>query len=219
MESMKSRFRNRAASLFLASLLSLSMAAGGFSARAQAAATAPSAAQPAPILFAKFETSLSTKKARVGDEVRAKTIKDLHLKDLDIPKGSRIVGTVSAVQSRKEGNGDSSLSIRFDRIEMRGNRVLRIQGIIVSIGEIAGDNGLGPTSVLSRGGVGATAGVDPNLEVDRGVQDDIPPGSTLPGVGLGTRLSPDGATELRGIKTEIKFDSDTEIKVALFRGR
>lgn len=185
-----------------------------------ARARTSSPGQPtAPAIFAKFEKSISTKKAKVGDGVSAKTVKDLRLKDLDIPKGSRLVGTVSAVQSQKEGNGDSLLSIKFDKVELKTGQILRIEGQIVSLAENSNNPGLGSFSVLSRGGVGSTPGVDPNLEIGGQAHDDIPPGSSLPGIALGNRLSLDGATELRGIHTDIRFDSETEVKVELFRSR
>lgn len=214
-------FRRRVYASFPAVILALAVLACTPSARAQTSPAQSAEAQAAaPFLYAKFESSLNTKKAKVGDEFKAKTVKNLRLKDLDIPKGSQLVGTVTAVQSRKEGNGDSSLTIRFDHVELKSGTILQIQGLIVSIAEVSDTpGGMGPTSVLSRGGVGSTSGVDPNLEVDKGVQDDIPPGSSLPGVALGTHLGSDGTSQLRGVHTEIKFDSDTEIKVALFRGK
>lgn len=201
----------------LAATLALSLGIWAPSVRAQTSSI--SERSKAPIIFAKFDKSFSTQKAKVGDPVTAKTVHDMRLKDLDIPKGSHLVGTVAAVQSRKEGNGNSSLAIKFDRIEMKGNKEMRVEGLIVSIGETSGPEGLGPVNVLSRGGVGSTPGVDPNLEIDHGAKDDIPPGSSLPGVALGTSLTSDGDTELRGVKTDIKFDSETEIKVALFRAK
>jgi hypothetical protein len=207
-----------AIALFVA-ILALSAAVWAPSARTQE--TPASAAPSVPIVFAKFEKSFNTKKAKVGDEITAKTLRNLRLKDLAIPKGSRLAGTVAAVKSKKDGNGNSSLAIKFDRIEMKGNKEMRVQGLIVSIGENSGaPEGMGPTSVLSRGGVGSTNGTDPDMEVDKGVvKDDIPPGSSLPGVALGRSLNANGESVLLGIKTDIKFDSDTEIKVALFQGR
>jgi len=189
-------------------------------ARAKTSADNQPAAQSAPFILAKFEKSFTTRKAKVGDLVTAKTVRDLHLKDLDIPKGSRLVGTVAAVQSRKDGDGNSSLSIKFDKVEFKDGKTLPVEGLIVSIAELSSDTGLGPTSVLSRGGVGTTNGLDPNMEVDKGVSEQgLHPGSSIPGVALSTNLDANGDTELRGIKTEIKFDSDTEIKVALFRSK
>lgn len=201
---------------FIAAALTLLIALWGSSSLAQT--SSPSASSQAPAVFAKFEKPFSTKKAKTGDEITARTVHDLRLKDLDIPKGSRLIGAVTAVQSEKEGNGDSSLSIKFDHVELKSGASLPIQGLIVSIGELSSATGLGPYSAFGRGGVGSTPGLDPNVGMDKNPTDEIPPGSSMPGVALGNRLSADGATELRGLKTDIKFDSDTEIKVALYRG-
>lgn len=211
-------FRPRIRTSFSAAILTLWMIAGVLSVRAQSTPAQPSSPQTvAPYIYAKFETSINTKKAKVGDELKAKIIRDLRLKDLDIPKGSILAGAVTAMQSRKDGNGDSSLSVKFDRVELKSGAVLPVQGLIVSIGEVSNGSGLGPYSAFGRGGIGSTPGLDPNVGTDKSASDDIPPGSSLPGVALGNHLDSNGASELRGVKTEIKFDTDTEIKVALFR--
>ena len=183
-----------------------------------------SAATPAPneapVLVAKFEGSLNTKTAKVGDTVTARTSRDLKLKDLDIPKGSQLVGAVASVQSMHSGDGTSSLAIRFDHVELKG-AILRIQGLIVAIGPAPELKvGLGYNSVLNRGGAGSTPELDPSIASDHYGQDnsDIPRGSTLEGVALGLHLNSAGATELRGVHRDIKLDLNVMIKVALYKG-
>ncbi|MGA3047308.1 MAG: hypothetical protein ABSD67_11830 [Terracidiphilus sp.] len=183
-------------------------------------ATAP-AQTGAPVLAAKLASSLNTKTAKVGDVVTAKTITTLKLKDgVEIPKGSRIVGTVAAVQSAQAGNGTSSLAIKIDQVEMKDGKFMRVAGLITAIGPFPDTVGLGYDSVLGRGGVGSSVGLDPAIgagpAVNRG-DPDIPRGSTLEGIRLGARLDASQATELRGEKREIKLDSTVMIKVALFR--
>jgi hypothetical protein len=182
--------------------------------------TAP-AQTGAPVLAAKFATNLNTKTAKIGDVITAKTITTLKLKDgVEIPKGSRIVGTVAAVQSTQAGNGTSSLAIKMDQVEMKDGKFMRIAGLITAIGPFPDTVGLGYDSVLGRGGVGSTVGLDPSVgagpAVNRG-DPDIPRGSTLEGIKLGVRFNSDRATELRGEKREIKLDSSVMIKVELFR--
>jgi len=194
----------------------------------QAAATSPTAstsAAPAqagpPVLAAKIAGNLSTKTAKVGDPVVAKTITTLKLSDgVEIPKGSRIVGSVAAVKSAQDGGGTSALAIKIDQVEMKDNKFMRVAGLITAIGPFPDDLGLGYNSVLGRGGVGSTVGLDPSLghgaAVNRG-DPDIPRGSTLEGVKLGAKFDPDRASELRGVKRDIKLDSTVMIKVALYR--
>lgn len=188
--------------------------------QAPAAATEQNANAAPPSLLAKFDGSVDTKSAKVGDPVTVKVKKELKLKDLTIPKSSRILGSVTAVQSMQEGNGTSSLAIKFDRVEMKGGEVLPIAGLILAIGPNSDEPGLGYNSVLGRGGVGSTPGLDPHLGGGAAVNRDdskMQNGSTLPGVALGLRLNSNEATELRGVHLNIKLDSNVMVKIALYR--
>jgi hypothetical protein len=187
--------------------------------------TAPTATAPAqtgaPVLSAKLAGNLSTKTAKVGDPVTAKTISTLKLSDgVEIPKGSRLVGSVASVKSAQDGGGTSALAIKIDQVEMKNGKFMRVAGLITAIGPFPDAVGLGYDSVLGRGGVGSTAGLDPAIgagpAVNRG-DPDIPRGSTLDGVKLGAKFNSDRASELRGVKRDIKLDSTVMIKVALYR--
>ncbi len=207
----------------------VALASALLSANAQSTAPAPTTApatatqpppapQRAPYVVAKFASFLNTKSLKTGDPVSAKILADLKLPDVDIPKGSKLVGTITEAQSVKDGNGTASLAIRFDHIDLKSGPTLKIAGLIIGIGEITNDPGLGPNSALGRGGVGSTGGLDPNLDIgNTGHKDEIALGSALPGVALGIHLDQNRATQLRGMKKDIKLDTDTEIKVALFR--
>src|ERR1700733_5849569 len=94
----------------------------------------------------------------------AKTVKAMKLTDgTDIPKGSKLIGKVSAVQSKKDGNGNAMLTFRIDQIEPKGGAAIPVKGFVVAIGpSLAPKDGLGANSVLSRnvnsqGGTGVTA--------------------------------------------------------------
>jgi hypothetical protein len=183
--------------------------------------TAPVPAGP-PVLAAKITASLSSKTARAGDPVTAKTITTLKLGDgVEIPRGSRIVGSVASVKSAQDGGGTSSLAVKIDQVEMKDGKFMRIAGQIVAIGPLPDSAvGLGYDSVLGRGGVGSSVGLDPSVgagpAVNRG-DPDIPRGSTLEGIKLNGHLNTDRATEMRGTKRDIKLDSTVMIKIALFR--
>jgi hypothetical protein len=173
------------------------------------------------VLAAKIAGNLSTRTAKIGDPVTAKTIATLKLGDgVEIPKGSRIVGSVAAVKSAQDGGGTSALAIKIDQVEMKNGKFMRVAGLITAIGPFPDVVGLGYDSVLGRGGVGSSVGLDPAIgagpAVNRG-DPDIPRGSTLDGVKLGAKFDADRATELRGVKRDIKLDSTVMIKVALYR--
>jgi hypothetical protein len=177
------------------------------------------AATPSPVIVARILGNLSSRDAKVGDLIAAKTLRAFKLQDgTAIPKGSKIVGKVAAVQSRKEGNGDSLLTFRFDQIAATGGVAVPIHALVVAIGPaMAPRNLFGANSVMRRAGT-SSSGVEPGLDLGSpGArdEDDIPLGSTLQGVGLRQHMETDWTTVLRGIKTEVDLDSDVRVKVQL----
>jgi hypothetical protein len=175
-----------------------------------------------PSLLAKFDSTVDAKTAKAGEPVAAKTTKELKLADLDIPKGSKLVGIVTSVQSMHEGGGDSILGVRFDRVELKDEKILRIRGLIIAIGPTpSNETGLGYDSVLSRGGVGSDPTLDPSIGADKYRKDnpELTKGSTLEGIALATRFDADGATLIRGVHRDVKLNSDVSIRVALFRSK
>jgi hypothetical protein len=197
------------------------------------APAAPAAEPSALVMVAKIDGRLSTKNAKVGDTISAKILRSWKLTDgTDIPKGSKISGKVALIKSKKDGNGNSMLSFRLDEIEVKGGAAVPVHGMVVAIGPSMGPdkNGLGPNSVLSRSssvntdtsstgrGVGSTNGLDPHTGLSGGNvkdEDNIPLGSTMPGVSLGRHLDADWTTILQGVKEDIDLDSDVLIKVQL----
>lgn len=197
------------------------------------AQAATPAQAPAPVLEAKFEKSLDTKSAKVGDTVTAKTLRPIKLPDgSELPKGAKLVAKVITVLSKKEGNGNSMLTFRFDEADLKGGTVVPIHGSVVAIGpSLAPKDGLGANSVLGRSttntsgviggggiGTGSTTGLDPNAGLGSAGakdEDDIPLGSTLEGVALGVHKDADWTTALQGFKCDIKLGSDVDIKVQL----
>ncbi|MGO9339485.1 MAG: hypothetical protein ACLPY1_18455 [Terracidiphilus sp.] len=185
------------------------------------AAPATAAQIPAgPLLVAKIAANLSSKNAKPGDIVTAKTVKPGKLTDgTDIPKGSMLIGKVAGVRSKKEGDGTSLLIFRFDQIEPKGGAAIPIQCLVTAIGPNLGPkSSIGYNSVMGRGGPGSTVGLDPTTGADKpGArdEDDIPRGSTLSGVALGRLTNPEWTTALRGSHTDIDLDSDVVVKVQL----
>jgi hypothetical protein len=180
-------------------------------------ATAP--VQPAePVLVAKIAGNLTTKNAKVGDVLTAKTLKAWKLKDgTELPKGSKLIAKVTSAQSKQAGNGNSMLTFRFDQADVKGGGEVPIRGLVVAIGPGLGPkDSIGANSVMGRGGVGSTPGLDPQAGLGTSSardEDDIPLGSTLEGVGLGRHLDADWTTALQGIHRDIQLDSDVLIKV------
>jgi hypothetical protein len=201
--------------------------------RAQAPSPAAAPVETAlPMLVAKFDKSLDTKSAKVGDPVSAKTLKAVKLPDgTEIPKGSKLIAQVTTVQSKKQGNGNSMLTFRFDQAQLNGGATVPIHGQVIAIGpSLAPKEGLGAYSVMSRSsgstndvtsnarGFGSTPGADPNAGLGKGGardEDNIALGSTLEGVALGVHKDADWTTALQGFKCDIRLDSDVLVKVQL----
>jgi len=181
-----------------------------------ASATFGQAQSVSPVVLAKIAGHLSTKSAKIGEVIKAKTLKAAKLgTGADIPKGSSLVGTVVAVQSKKDGDGTSSVAIKFDHVEVKGRAVVPVQGLIIAIGpDTTADQGSGFDSATVRSGLGTSPGFHPALGAN-GDDIDIPGGSSLAGVGLALSLDASGATELRGIHRDIELNSSVLIKVRL----
>ena len=228
--------RNAISILAIATLLPVFNLALGQApaAPAPASASAPAAAaQPAGlVMVAKIDGKLSTKNAKVGDVISAKILKAWKLTDgTDIPKGSKITGKVAIVKSKKDGGGNSMMSFRLEEIDVKGGAAVPVHGMVVAIGpSLAPKDGLGPNSVMGRSsgvssdtsnagrGVGSTPGIDPHTGLggpNVRDEDNIPLGSTMPGVSLGRHLDADWTTILQGVKTDVDLDQDVLIKVQL----
>jgi hypothetical protein len=173
-----------------------------------------------PVLVAKIAANLSTRNAKPGDAVMAKTLKAAKLSDgTEVPKGSKLVGKVAVVRSKQAGNGKSLLTFRFDQLEPKGGSPIAIKGLVIEIGPALAPKDLfGANSVMARSGTGSSNGLDPNAGLgSAGAKDEtnIPLGSTMQSVALGRHMDADWTTALEGFKTEIDLDSDVLIKVQL----
>jgi len=192
------------------------------------------------VMVARIDGKLSTKNAKVGDVITAKILKSWKLTDgTEIPKGSKISGKVASVKSKKEGGGNSMLSFQLDEIDVKGSAPVPIHGVVVAIGpSLAPKDDLGANSDLGRNpnpqggagmtpplpatrsprGAGSSSGVDPNAgpgSANIGDEDNIPLGSTMPGVSLERHVDADGTTTLQGAHEDIDLDSAVLIKVQL----
>jgi len=176
--------------------------------------------QAGPLLVAKIVGSLSTRNAKAGDVVTAKTVKACKLQDgTDIPKGSKIVGKLSSVQSKKAGDGSALMTFRLDQIEVKGGSTVPIHGLIVAIGPaVVPKNLFGANSVMNRNATDMANVLDPNTGMGSAGamnEEDIRMGSTLQGVSLGRHIDADWTTALKGIHQDIDLDSDIVVKVQL----
>ena len=116
------------------------------------AAADTSAVPAAPLaelrpVSSELVSKLDTKTAKTGDDVVVQTKASVKTADgTEIPKGSKLVGHVVAVQSSASGQ-NSQVALKLDHAELSGGQSLPIQSQIQSIGA----TGTGDDASSSRG--------------------------------------------------------------------
>ena len=151
-----------AAFVALSSLPVLAIRAGAFTqqdASAQAAGSASGSASVVEMRPVKGElvNKLDAKSAKAGDQVVVRTTESVKTGNgIEIPKGSRLVGTVTEVQAYGSDSPNSHVGIRFDRVELKGGQSLTIHSEIRSlslpVSAAAMDSMGGDASLSSLGG-------------------------------------------------------------------
>jgi hypothetical protein len=110
------------------------------------------------IVSGELVSKLDSKSAKTGDSVEVKTKESVKTPDgTDIPKGSKLVGTVTGVQARGEGKENAQIAIKFDHAELKGGQNIAIESVIQSVAPAEGDSS---NSAASYGSApaGATPG-------------------------------------------------------------
>jgi hypothetical protein len=94
--------------------------------------------QPGSLIYVELNKSIDSKKAKVGDPVAAKAIQAvLSRGKLAIPKGSKIIGHLTAVKSHSKDQPGAELGIAFDRAELKdGTHVSLASAGIQAIGSV-----------------------------------------------------------------------------------
>jgi len=110
------------------------------------AALSPAAAQLKPV-SAELVDKLDSKSAKQGDSVVVKTDENLQISEgTEIPRGSKLIGHVTNVQSRGDGHENSQIAIQFDRAELKSGQTLPIESVIQSVSPASGSEGMSGTS-------------------------------------------------------------------------
>jgi hypothetical protein len=128
---------------------------------------------PGTAIRAELAKSVDAKKAKVGDEVIARTLDDFlsDKNELLAPRGSQIVGHVAEVAPH-QGNSPSTLGIAFDKMVLKSGTELPLKASIQAIGPpesnatfnepMAGQAAPGGMPSMSSPGRGAYGGPAPN---------------------------------------------------------
>lgn len=139
---------------------------------------------------------LDSKSAKAGDSVTVKTVQSMKTADgTEIPKGSKLLGHVTAVQAHSDTVQNSTLGIEFDRAELKGGQSLAIHSVIRSVAPPEQDSAVNQQDMAAMpmgtpGGspsMGGARGASPNSAV-------APTGNGAQGVGqTGTNPEPAAA--------------------------
>ncbi len=140
-----------------------------------------SPAAPAPLdmqpVKSELVSKLDSKTAKAGDSVVVKTKEPVKTADgIVIPKGSKLVGRVTTVQSHSHGSQNSAMAIRFDRAELKDGKTIQIESLIKSVAP--------PESAMA-----ASTPAFPDASAGAGA----PVGGTMAGMNAGAGRSGGGA--------------------------
>ncbi|QNI33028.1 hypothetical protein H7849_03360 [Alloacidobacterium dinghuense] len=173
-------------------------------------------------VLAELTSKLDTKSAKAGDAITAKTIADIKMNDgSTLPKGSKLSGKVTQVESKAAGNGTASVSVLFDRLMTKDGQSKPIQGVLVAIAprpsvsdQIASSGSLPQASTRGVASTAVATGAGLNANEERGENSSMPSGSSVKGVQLDTKLAADGSAVLHSQK-DIHLESGMKIEVGL----
>lgn len=105
-----------------------------------AAAVDSASAEMVPVK-GELVSKLDTKTAKQGDTVVVKTTETLKtVNGSEIPKGSKLMGHVTAVQPHSSQSPNSEVVLKFDQAELKGGQNMPIRSTIESVGPPEGSN-------------------------------------------------------------------------------
>jgi hypothetical protein len=111
---------------------------------------------------AELNSSVDSKKAKVGDKVEAHTTEEIKYAGKTIvPKGAKLEGHVTEATARSKGDSGSTLAIQFDKAMPKKGEEIPLNVAILAIAAPQSDfsgGSPGPSAPASGGGSPAAAG-------------------------------------------------------------
>jgi hypothetical protein len=102
-------------------------------AAAQAAPAEP-AIPKGPAVNAELNSSVDSKKVKVGDKVEARTTEALkNGNEVVVPKGTKLIGHVVEASARSKGDQQSTLAIQFDKAVPKKEQEIPMAMMIIAI--------------------------------------------------------------------------------------
>ena len=117
-------------------------------------AAAPATAEMSPV-NGELVSKLDSKTAKSGDNVVVKTETSIKTADgTEIPKGSKLIGHIIAVQPSGAGT-NSQVALQFDHVELKGGQSVAVHSQIQSISPPGGAASPGGSAAMSGGAASA----------------------------------------------------------------
>lgn len=109
---------------------------------------------------AELTKGIDTKKAKVGDEVNAKTTSETKLPDgTDLPKGTKLTGNIVDVKAKSKEQNDSHLVLALNRAVLKDGHEVPIRAAVTSMtAPTSGPNNMDMPAGGGAMGGGAPAG-------------------------------------------------------------
>jgi len=146
--------------------------------------------QSGTAIHATLDKPVDARKAKPGDQVVAKTTEDIKTNgQVVIPRGSRLVGHVTEVQARGQGQAESQLGFAFDHAVLKNGTQLPVSLGLQAVGNARESAQVEDDSLMSSGGVAGTTSA--GARAGGGLAGGL--GATTGGV-LNTAGSAGGAT-------------------------
>jgi len=130
-------------------------------------ATQKAAQVQAANVSAELTKRIDSRKAKVGDEINAKTVEEAKLPDgTDLPKGTKLVGNVVDVKAKSKGENSSHLVLSLNRAVLKDGHEVPIRAAVTSMTapavnagmDMAGGGGGSAMAAPSAGGGGSSTG-------------------------------------------------------------
>lgn len=133
-------------------------------------ATPPALAQAAPQfdnrVFAEFDKLVHVKRVKVGDVVTAHVTAPTKMRDgTELPKGSKLVGTITEIKVKADNEGPSKLGLLFTKVVPKNGAEIPVQVALVtvaphnqqaSVDTLSGGNPMSSTNRVAAGTTNAT---------------------------------------------------------------
>jgi hypothetical protein len=201
--------------------MGFAMLAGAVFAVVAAAQTEPGAVTlpSGTAVNAELNSSVDSKKAKVGDRVEAHTTEEIkYAGKIIVPKGTKLEGHVTEATARSKGDSGSSLAIQFDKAIARKGEEIPLNVAILAIAAPLPDfSGGAPGSGSdSRGGGGAPTANGSPMGTSH-TPTATPAAPNYPGAADGT-MGPTGAAQLSAKSRGVYGLNDLKLMAASSNG-